>query len=719
MVFLQIIRKKASMRIPSFSIGFLALAIRPAWAEESGQPSPEAAAPEIVVVSTKGGSPDTRGAASVIGADDIERSAAFTVNEALRQAPGIFPRDEEGLGLRPNIGLRGLNPTRSSKVLLLEDGLPLTYAPYGDNASYSFPPIDRFERIEILKGASQVRFGPQTIAGVINFVTPRAPDVFGGAVKLAGGDEGYREAGLDLGGPIGAARALGHVNVIMSDGVRENTALFQTDLATKFDIDLSPNQTLGLRLARATENSQVTYSGLTTAEFNANPRGNIFLNDQFVTSRTSAALTHGWSFGDNKLTSALYLIHFDRDWWRQASNSGQRPNDASDPACGGVANLNTTCGNEGRLREYVTYGLDTRLSLGQTLEVGARFHEERQYRFQANGDFPTARGPGRGVNAGIREDSERFVTAVSGFAQATIDVGPVTIAPGARVEHIEFERVNDLTGARGSSDLTEWMPGLGVQVRLNDAVSVYGGAHRGFAPPRVEDIISAAGGVVDLDAELSRNYELGLRGRPIDGLAFDISAFRLAFENQIVPASVAGGVGAALTSAGATLHQGAEFSANGSLRNMGLLASHDFFFRTAVTYLPDAKYEGRRFSSVSGFSTVRVDANRLPYAPEWLASAAIGYAYGERFDVQLEVQHTGEMFSDDLNTIAPSADGQRGLIPDSTIFNIATHYSPPGSNTRFFVTVKNIADDLFIVDRARGVLPGFPRLVQAGVKARF
>jgi Fe(3+) dicitrate transport protein len=61
-------------------------------------------------------------------------------------------------------------------VLLLEDGVPLSFAPYGDNASYYHPPIERFERIEVLKGASQVRFGPQTIGGVINYITPRAPD---------------------------------------------------------------------------------------------------------------------------------------------------------------------------------------------------------------------------------------------------------------------------------------------------------------------------------------------------------------------------------------------------------------------------------------------------------------------------------------------------------------------------------------------------------------
>ena len=76
----------------------------------------------------------------------IENTRVLTTAEVLRKAPGVHVREEEGFGLRPNIGVRGLSPTRSSRVLLLEDGIPLAYAPYGDNAAYYHPPIERFLR---------------------------------------------------------------------------------------------------------------------------------------------------------------------------------------------------------------------------------------------------------------------------------------------------------------------------------------------------------------------------------------------------------------------------------------------------------------------------------------------------------------------------------------------------------------------------------------------
>ena len=94
----------------------------------------------------------------------------LSVSEALRKVPGLHVREEEGLGLRPNIGIRGLNPNRASAVLLLEDGVPMTIAPYGDNAAYYHPPVNRFSRIEVLKGSGQILFGPRTIGGVINYI---------------------------------------------------------------------------------------------------------------------------------------------------------------------------------------------------------------------------------------------------------------------------------------------------------------------------------------------------------------------------------------------------------------------------------------------------------------------------------------------------------------------------------------------------------------------
>ena len=98
-----------------------------------------------------------------------------------------------------------------------------------------------------------------------------------------------------------------------------------------------------------------------------------------------------------------------------------------------------------------------------------------------------------------------------------------------------------------------------------------------------------------------------------------------------------------------------------------------------------------RYSSVPGFTNVPVTDNRLPYAPENLLSAGVGVAHTNGLDLNLEAVVTGEQFGDDLNTIAPTPDGQRGLLPAHTIWNAAANYRATRGLT-LFIAVKNLLD---------------------------
>lgn len=685
----------------------------------------EKRSPDVVVIGQRPNLLRIPGSGATIEADQLERSRVLTVNEALRTIPGAFPRDEEGMGMRPNIGFRGMNPTRSSKVLLLEDGIPLAFAPYGDNATYFHPPVERYSRIEVLKGASQVRFGPHTVGGVINYITPSAPEDFGGQATIAAGNRGYVEADLTLGGPLLGGRALAHGQIKESDGARDNTRIRMNDVFAKGEWDIAADQTLTARLSRYAEDSQITYSGLTLAEFRADPYANPFANDRFEAERWGGALSHGWFIDDaTTLKTTLYGSYFTRDWWRQSSNSAQRPNDATDGACGGMANLNTTCGNEGRLRDYVTAGVETRLGIVHELfgvpaktETGLRYHIEDQHRRQWNGDTPFARTPGVGANAGVRENNDRNIRAASTFVTTQLEFGRFLVEPGVRFEHIAFERRNRLNGAAGETELDIVIPGLGLIYELDPKAVIYAGVHRGFSPPRVEDIISnTTGATVDLAAEESINWELGVRGDIAKGIFADLAYFRMDFANQIVPASVAGGSGAALTSAGETIHQGAELLLRASARDAGVLERDDIYARTAITYLWDARFQGRRFSTVDGSL---VTGNRLPYAPELLFSAAIGYEWNDLVTTEVETQYTGAMFTDDLETVATTADGQRGRIKSALIWNATVNVEIPDTPLTAYVSVKNAFDEVYVVDQTRGMLPGAPRMVQVGVSVKF
>lgn len=684
------------------------------------------ALPSVQVIGSSDRLPDIAGSATILDQKELRQSRVFTANEALRKAPGVHVRDEEGFGLRPNIGLRGLNPTRSTKVLLLEDGLPLAYAPYGDNASYYHPPIERFESVEVLKGSEQILFGPQTIGGVINYVTPRPPQEFSGGVTLSGGSRDYFNGRLSLGGK----GMLFDYMRKQGDGARDNEDTTIDDVSLKGVFEFLGNQALTLKASYYGEDSSVGYSGLTEAELrNFGYRYNPFENDNFNLDRTGASASHEIAFSaDLVLTTNVYFSHFKRDWWRQSSTT-------TDNQCGAAftnarrlglrVDPDTCNANQGRQRSYYTYGVEPRLlakhrlfGLDNEFQAGVRAHYEVQDRIQQNGRTPTARA------GTFAENQEREVDAYSLFAQNRFMLGQFTLTPGMRVEYVENRRQNNLGGATGDDDIAEVIPGLGVTYNPTTTVTFFGGVHRGFAPPRVEDLIVTPNGgaeatFTEVDAEKSWNAEVGVRSDLRPGAHVEATLFRNDFENQIQVGSIAGG--STPLAQGETLYEGLELA--GRFDSQQLWATRDnWYMQLAYTFLPTADQE----TAVTEVANRRVvggsrEGNRLPYAPEHLATTTFGYTHTTGFDLRLEAVHTSSQFSDFANTeVAPvNGNGQVGRIKGSTIFNLAASYPVRKYDATLFLTAKNLLDRDYIVDRTRGIRVGMPLLVQGGVEIAF
>lgn len=677
--------------------------------------------PEVEVIGSEENLEHIPGSGQIIDAETLEASRPFTVNEALRKAVGVNVRDEDGFGLRPNIGIRGLNPTRSTKTLLLEDGLPLAYAPYGDNASYFHPQIEKYERIEVLKGAGQILFGPQTIGGTINYITPRPPQEFGGHVALAGGNRDFFSGNVRLGGRgvlFDAIRKQG-------DGARDNIYTQLNDVNLKGVIQLTGSQAVTLRANYYDEDSRVTYSGVTEAELrNFGERYNPFGNDRFDANRYGASATHEIVFGENtSLITSVYGSYFSRDWWRQASTTTDGQCGAAFTAArlaGAAVNPDLCNSIQGRLRDYTTYGVEPRLSVRHgvfgvpsELDAGVKAHFEIQKRRQENGLSPSAR------DGAVVESNRRETDAYSAFVQNRLLFGRFTVSPGVRVEHVRSERTNRLTDVTGDDDLTEIIPALGGTFEAVPGTIVFAGIHKGFAPPRTEDVIDGVGTSTEVDAEESWNYEAGVRsaiGRRANVAA---TLFRNDFDNLISVGQIAGGN--TPLAEGEALIEGLELSGQIESETISALGGRAFF-DVAYTHLFTAE-STTLFRQVATGAIVAGSAsgNDLPYAPENLLTASVGFIHRSGWDMRLEAVYIDDQFSDFANTRNAPVDGngQIGIIPNYTILNAAINYRLKPYRTTLFLTAKNLGDRDHIVDRTRGIATGIPRLVYGGLKFDF
>jgi Fe(3+) dicitrate transport protein len=372
--------------------------------------------------------------------------------------------------------------------------------------------------------------------------------------------------------------------------------------------------------------------------------------------------------------------------------------------------------NQGRLRNYEMWGVDSRLRLPRSLfgsagssELGLRWHEEDQDRRQVNGSSAAAR------SGTLVESNVRTAEALAAFATTTFDLGQVQLTPSLRREDIDFSRRNRLAGGlAGAESVAETLWGLGADWRAGADTTVYFSAHEGFAPPRVEDLIAGNGTSTEVDAESSTNLELGVRNRR-GKLDLEATVFRNDFDNQLAVGSVAGG--STPLAQGETLYEGLELTL--AFNRAALLnRSGEWYADLATTWLATAEQTTALRRVDNGLpANGSIAGNRLPYAPEFTTTARVGYARGA-WDANLELQHVGSQWADFANIRLPvtNGDGQFGQLDSYQTWSATINYEPGTSGWGGFVTVKNLTDSEYIVDRTRGILLGNPRQVVLGAR---
>lgn len=703
----------------------------------------------VTIIGNKTDIADIPGSAHVIDSEELAEFAQSDILRVLRSVPGVYVQEEEGFGLRPNIGIRGSGLDRSARIALLEDGVLIAPAPYAASSAYYFPTQRRMSAVEVLKGPASVAVGPRTTGGAMNMISTPIPDALAATADLRLGDHSTMDAHVNVGNiheGNGGERFSWLLETVQakSDGFKTiegpvggNTGFELMDYIAKFQLDSDPSssvyQSLRVKLGYTDQLSYETYLGLTDADFAVTPynRYAASANDNFKSEHEQYQATYVLDADKHwRGEITVYRNNFSRNWYKVQSIGGVSSNNVLiDPATyaaeygylTGTTSPDDAIQIRANNRNYYSQGVQAKiewdLGFGETdisLNVGLRIHEDEEDRFQHQDGYRMEDGTlvlTTAAAGGSQSNRVSDANVTSYFVDTEIRTGDWIFTPGVRFEDIELTRYDystaDPTRALGPTRVRKnsvqvFIPGAGVLYRLNSDWRLLAGVHKGFNPPSPGS---------SAKEESSINFEAGVRYHN-DDLRFESIYFRNDYDNlvgTVTDSTGGGGVIGDQFDGGEVIVSGLELSTDYSF-GIGLF---DIPVGLNYTWTNEAEFKNAFDSGFDPWGQVEV-GDALPYIPEHQFRASVGLS-NERFRVNLAANYVGKM-----RTKA----GQGSYDPQETIQShvvwdaIATWQFTESLST--YVKLDNLFDASYVAARRpAGLRPGLPRTAYIGLTFRL
>jgi Fe(3+) dicitrate transport protein len=687
------------------------------------------------------------GSSYYLSPKELKKFNYTDINRALRTVPGVNIYEEDGFGLRPNISLRGTSPERSSKISLMEDGVLIAPAPYSAPAAYYFPSVARMEAVEILKGSSQVQYGPFTTGGAINMVSSVIPNTFRGKIKARTGSFYSNQIQVNLGD---AKPTFGYVIEYLnfnSDGFKNlpdnsNTGFDKNDIVAKFRMnsktDAVIQQSLEMKFQYADEVSNETYLGLTESDFDTSPL-NRYASSQFdrmVNDHIQFALTHQLDFSKSlRITTNAYYNGFSRNWYKLndivyndlkvgISDILEAPNEFPDYFS--IINGTSNSDDDALLlkannRDYYSKGIQTKLDyhwsgnqVFHDLEIGARYHYDEEDRFQWVDGYNISSGVMNLTSKGQPGTDANRISSAKAFASYLLyklKYKKLTVTPGLRYENIVLTREdygkNDTDRSGNNLSIREnkvdvFIPGIGFNFKFRQDLSIFGGIHKGFSPPSNQ---------VGQKPEESINYELGTRFN-LFGLRGEFVSFYNSYSNLL-------GSDLAATGGTGSLEQ---FNAGEvNVKGIEFLINYDFFelnnnLSLPITFgytLTDSEFLNSFGSDDDLWGEVTA-GDELPYIAKHQFNTSISLNY-KKFEINLNGRYNGAFRTTAGTEKITNANGvTSNFIVDASAIYHLTDYLNLTTN------IINLFDTTYVVSRVpSGLRPGHPFGAYAGLEFNF
>ncbi|WP_120969649.1 TonB-dependent siderophore receptor [Comamonas sp. lk] len=660
------------------------------------------------------------GARTIVERERIQESGATTLREALRLVPGVQVQDSNGTGgsdISLNLSVRGLTARLSPRSYVLQDGIPVSYAPYGQ-PQLSLAPValGNLDSIDVVRGAGSVRYGPQNVGGIINFTTRAIPKTF--AAEASIGTEIYGHSGNTKTSPslfVGGTNEAGLGLALLYSGTHgkgwrsSNDKTDVDDLLIKGSYQLSSKSSLSASLHHFEGKGQMP-GGLTSAQYAADPFQSTRNYDQFTGRRTDGSLKYSYKDGRDNFEVLSYYVdsfrgsYIERD--ATGANAGKRSLTAAP-------------------RNYSYYGVEPRYSrifetgsVIQEVSVGYRYLKEKssETALATSGFYVPGQVNAMALPLNVTQTSQGGTTANAFYIDNRIDVGNWTITPGVRYERIRsFNNVVDYKGATAaaiypSAAANEWLPTLSVLYRVNSQWSVFANAGKSFGPQQYAQLAQSSNN--QLYPESAKTYELGTHYKS-DTWNGELTLFNIDFDKELFLDRPGDGTGNGIwTDLGATRHRGLESALRydfgksyAALKGLSLGMTYTFTQATSQA----GPFAGRD----------------LPLYARHTAALSARYAV-ERWTFNAELNAQSKQRSPGTpgtsgkpNPYVTQEDGNGNLgdIPGFALLGLRTSYQAGKelNNLRLTVGVKNVLDRRYFTrstdNNGGGKYVGMPRTV--------
>ena len=699
---------------------------------------------EITIIGHRRDPADVPGSVHVVDQEELQSFLQSDVMRVLRTVPGVYIQEEEGFGLRPNIGIRGSGLDRTARVALLEDGVLIAPAPYSAPSAYYFPTQRRMHAVEVLKGPSSVAVGPKTTGGAINLISTPIPDQFGASADLRIGQHDTLDAHLNIGDRGERFSWLVETVQAQNDGFKTidgppgvdmgSTGYDIDDYLVKMQVDSAPEatlyQSLRIKAGSTRQQSQETYLGLTEDDFWQQPNRRYAASAGDLFTGKHEQLQASYVVDSERLWHAevtAYRNNFSRNWFKLRSVDGTGISsilDDTDTYATEFSYLTGSTSPDDALvkrhnnREYFSQGIQAQISwdlhVGDAdlaLTTGVRLHEDEEDRLQKQDSFRMQDSLLVATSIGAPGSTTNRVsgtTALSWFIDTELRAGNWIFTPGARFEDIDMQRLDFATDDPNrelgptrvrDSSLSVLIPGLGALYVIDDQWRILGGIHKGFNPPSPGSKASE---------ESSTNIEFGTRFST-GSASFDAIYFWNDYDNLVgtVTASTGGdGQIGDQFDGGQAIVQGLELSADAALEN--LIAGVDVPVTVQYTWTTKAEFQSAFDSNFGPWGQVEI-GDELPYIPEHQLRVTAGFMR-DSWRLNLAANYVGSM-----RTVA----GQGPLLASDSIdshvvWDLFASWRFSDSISTY-VKVDNLLDKTYVAARRpAGLRPGLERTAYLG-----